>query len=103
MNIAELLDPEIAGHVREQIMRDAKERIGAVYEIDLIAKDGRRIFLEVSTHVVLREGEPIEVQGIAVPSVIRDPSLSLAGPRHLDAALFFASAPTVTDIIRRIS
>ena len=43
MNIAELLDPEIAGQVGEQIIRDAREPVGTVYEIDLIAKDGRRV------------------------------------------------------------
>ena len=43
MNIAELLVREIAGRVREQIIHAAKERVGTVYEIDLIAKDGRRV------------------------------------------------------------
>ena len=71
INIAEILDPEIAGQVREQIIRDAKERIGTVYEVDIIARDGRRDPVEVSTHVVVRDKEPIEIQGIAVPSVIR--------------------------------
>ena len=74
MNIAELIDPSIADHIRAQILRDAKERVGTVYEIDLIAKDGRRIPLEVSTRAVLRDGERFEVQGIAVPSVIRNQS-----------------------------
>ena len=71
MNIVELLDPEIAGRVCEQIMGDVTKRIGTVYEIDLIGKDGRSVPLEVSTRAVLRAGEPIEIQGIAIPSVIR--------------------------------
>ncbi len=103
MNIAELLDPEIAGQVRKQIIRDMQERMGTVYEIDIIAKDGRRVPLEVSTRVVLLDGEPIEVQGIAVPSVIRNPSLSFAGLRCLDEDFFFGSLPAVSDIIVRIS
>ena len=78
LNIAEVIDPSIADHFREQILRDAKELVGAVYEIDLIAKDGRRIPLEVSTRAILRDGERFEVQGIAVPSVIRNQS-SLSG------------------------
>lgn len=77
MNIGELLDPEIAGQACEQIMSDVTKRIGTVYEIDLIAKDGQSVPLEVSTSVVLRDGEPIEIQGIAVPSVIRSQSPSL--------------------------
>src|SRR3981081_422626 len=59
MNIAEFLDPEIAGHVGEQIIREAREAVGTVYEIDIIAKDGRRIPMEVSTRVVLRDGHGI--------------------------------------------
>lgn len=71
MNIAELLDSQIAAKVCKQVMRGTTKRVGAVYEIDLIAKDGRTIPLEVSAQVVLRHGRPLEVQGIAVPSVIR--------------------------------
>jgi len=71
MNIAELVPAEIAAHVREQIISNVTRRVGTVYEIDLIAKDGHRVPLEVSTALVLRNGQPIEIQGIAVPSVIR--------------------------------
>lgn len=102
MNIAELLDPEIAGQVGEQIIRDAREPVGTVYEIDIIAKDGRRIPMEVSTRVVLREGG-IELQGIAVPSVIRNPCLSYAGLRCLDEEFFYGSSPAMSDIIIRVS
>src|SRR6266566_2663047 len=103
MNIAELLDPEIAGHVGEQIIRDARETVGTVYEIDIIAKDGRRVPMEVSTRVVLRDGHGIEIQGIAVPSVIRDPCLSGAGLRCLDEEFFYGSSPAISDINIRIS
>jgi PAS domain S-box-containing protein len=103
MNIAELLDPEIAEHVGEQILRDAKQRVGTVYEVDIIAKDGRRVPLEVSTRVVLRDRETIEVEGIAVPSVIRDPSLTLAGLRCVDRDFFFGPSNAVLDIVIRVS
>jgi len=71
MNIADVVDPSMASRIPEQILRDAKEPVGTVYEIDVIAKDGRRIALEVSTRVVLRDGVRVEIRGIAVPSVIR--------------------------------
>jgi PAS domain S-box-containing protein len=103
MNIAELLDPEIAGHVGEQIILDATERVGTVYEIDIIARDGRRIPMEVSTRVVLREGHGIEIQGIAVPSVIRNPCLSSAGLRCLDEEFFYGSSAVMSDINIRVS
>ena len=71
MNIADLLDSEVAGRVHEQIVSDMTKHVGAVYEIDLIARDGSSVPVEVSTRVVLRDGRPIEIEGIAVPSVIR--------------------------------
>jgi PAS domain S-box-containing protein len=88
MNIAELVPVEIAAHVREQIVRNVTRRVGTVYEIDLIAKDGRRVPLEVSTALVLRNGEPVEIQGIAVPSVIRGGSRNDGKPRCLDKEFF---------------
>jgi two-component system, cell cycle sensor histidine kinase and response regulator CckA len=97
MNIAEVIDPKFAGRIHEQILRDAKERVGTVYEIDIVAKDGRRIPLEVSTRVVLRDGERIEVQGIAVPSVIRNQSSFSKGLRCLDEDFFYGNAPGRVD------
>jgi two-component system cell cycle sensor histidine kinase/response regulator CckA len=88
MNIAEVIDPQSASRIREQIISDARERVGTVYEIDIIAKDGRRIPLEMSTRVVLRDGERIEVQGIAVPSVIRNQSSFSTGLRSPDSGFF---------------
>ncbi|MFS8085778.1 MAG: PAS domain S-box protein [Acidobacteriota bacterium] len=88
MNIAELVPAEIAEHVREQVMRNITRRVGTVYEIDLLAKDGRRVPLEVSTALVRRNGQPIEIQGIAVPSVIRSAASSNDKPQCLDSAFF---------------
>ncbi|MGZ8848206.1 MAG: PAS domain S-box protein [Pyrinomonadaceae bacterium] len=88
MNIAEVIDPDIAGHLQKQILRDAQEPVGTVYEIDIIAKDGRRIALEVSTRVVLRDGARVEVQGIAVPSVIRSLSQSRVRSQCVDEDFF---------------
>jgi len=103
MNVAELLDPEIAGQVGEQIIRDATKLVGTVYEIDIIAKDGRRIPMEVSTRVVHGDGQRIEIQGIAVPSVIRDPRMSFAGSRCLDEEFFYGSLPALSDIVVRLA
>lgn len=97
MNIADVIDPSIAGHIQKQILRDAKEPVGTVYEIDIIAKDGRRIALEVSTRVVLRDGVRVEVQGIAVPSVIRNQSSLPTGLRCLDENFFYGNLPGRVD------
>lgn len=71
MNIVQLVAPELTDLVRVRIAGKVKEHLPTVYEIDIIAKDGRRIPLEVSSEVILRNGRPVAIQGIAVPSVMR--------------------------------
>jgi PAS domain S-box-containing protein len=72
MNVTQLLAPELVEVMRDRPVASTREVLGRVYEIDIIAKDGRRVLLEVSTETVLRNGRPIEIQGIAVPSVLRE-------------------------------
>lgn len=71
-NIAEVIDPEFTEHLGRQILRDAKAGVGTVYEVDIIAEDGSRMALEVSTRIVRCYGGRVEVQWIAVPSIIRN-------------------------------
>lgn len=102
MNIADLLDPEIAGLVCEQVLSDTQKGVGTVSEIDLITKDGRRVPLEVSMRAVLVDEHRIEIQGIAIPSVIRDPSMSVSGLRCLEQDFFFGGSVVGSEIIVRI-
>ena len=77
----------IAGHLQNRFSR--RERaVGTVYEIDVFAKDGRRIALEVSARVVSRDGVRLEVLGIAVPSVIRTLSQSRVRSQCVDEDFF---------------
>lgn len=69
MNISEIVTPEIARRVCDEILKSTNRKIGMVYEIEVIAKDGHRVPLEVSTSVVFRQGEPVEIEGIAVPPI----------------------------------
>ena len=98
MNISELLDQEIAGRVGEEILRSAQEQIGTVYEIDLIARNGQRVAVEVSTRIVLGEDEAIEVQGVAVPSVIRSRTPTPMRLRCLDESFFVGSSAPVPEV-----
>src|SRR5260221_5587658 len=72
MNIAELIAPEFADQVRQQLAGNVRETLGAVVEIDVIRKDGGRVALEVSTRIALADGRATGVLGIAVPSVLRN-------------------------------
>lgn len=65
MPLASLLTPESLA--RSQQMRANKE-VGAAwttYEVDMFAKDGRLVSLEVSSRLIKRQGQPIGIQGIA--------------------------------------
>jgi len=71
MNIAEVVAPEIASHICERVIREATKNVGTVNEVEIIAKGGRRVVLEISTRAVLRAGEPIGIEGIAVRPVLQ--------------------------------
>ncbi|HEU4510438.1 MAG TPA: PAS domain S-box protein [Pyrinomonadaceae bacterium] len=65
MNVADVIAPEYLGLAREMIARKASEGVSTVYEIDIISKQGRRIRLEVSTRLIVSNGKPVGVTGIA--------------------------------------
>jgi len=54
MNITQFIAPEFLAHVRERFNDRAEDELGTVEEIDIIAKDGRRVALEVSTRMISR-------------------------------------------------
>lgn len=91
MNITQVVAPELAEYVRQQITRTAREWFGAVYEIEIITKDHRRVALETSTHVVLRDGQPIEIQGIALAPIARTMPLPGERARCLDGEFMFGT------------
>lgn len=88
MNVTQIVAPELAGYVREQIAGIGRQRFGRVYEVDIITKDGRSVALEVSTEVIVRDGCVIEIQGVAAPSVLRQRSSSRRS-RCVDEGFFF--------------
>jgi PAS domain S-box-containing protein len=85
MNIAELVAPEFADQVRRQLGGNIREILGTVVEIDVITKDGGRVALEVSTRIALADGKPTGIEGIAVPSVLRNQDLPRPRLRCVDA------------------
>jgi len=91
MNITQVVAPELADYVRHQITRTVREWFGAVYEIEIITKDHRRVALETSTHLVLRDGQPIEIQGIAVTPIARTRPLPNERVRCLDREFMFGT------------
>lgn len=92
LNIAELIAPEFADQVRKQLEGNVREIPGAVVEIDVITKDGDRVALEVSTRIALADGRPTGIEGIAVPSVLRNQDLPRPRPRCVDARFVIESS-----------
>jgi PAS domain S-box-containing protein len=54
MNIADVLSPESMETARQMLMLKSEAKISTVYELEIIAKDGRRVQLEVSYPFDLR-------------------------------------------------
>jgi len=65
MNIAQIVTPEYLARAREMTQRKLAGGGPTRYELEVIAKDGRRVPLELSTRLICHKGEPVAVQGIA--------------------------------------
>jgi PAS domain S-box-containing protein len=65
LNIADTIAPEHVNRARDMRTKKlAGEKVTA-YEVNLLAKDGKRIAVEVNTKLILQDGVPVGVQGIA--------------------------------------
>ncbi len=63
--IEQVIEPESRPVMRAMIERKLAGEERTIYEIALRAKDGRSIPVEVSARLIIRDGEPCGVQGIA--------------------------------------
>jgi len=65
-NAAELIPPEYHEQMYAALQRKlAGDTNPTVYELELIRKDGQRVPLEISSRLILRDGRPVGIQGIA--------------------------------------
>jgi two-component system sensor histidine kinase UhpB len=65
MHFTEIVAPEYLALVRRALERKLAGESSATYELEIIAKDGRRVPLELSSRPIVRKGEVVGVQGIA--------------------------------------
>jgi diguanylate cyclase (GGDEF)-like protein/PAS domain S-box-containing protein len=64
MKIGDVVAPESIADAHAMTQRKLSEDVSTTYEVDILAKDGRRVSLELSTRLILRHGVPVGVQGI---------------------------------------
>lgn len=65
LNMADVVAPEYLNDARNMIRQKLAGQSITTYEVEVLAKDGRRIAVEVNTSLVLQDGIPTGVQGIA--------------------------------------
>jgi diguanylate cyclase (GGDEF)-like protein/PAS domain S-box-containing protein len=65
MKASQLVAPEHMKIACKMIERQVAGEGPLPYELDVICRDGRRVTLEVNTHIISRDGKPVGVQGIA--------------------------------------
>jgi len=65
MEASQLVAPEHLRIACKMIERQVAGEGPSPYELDVICRDGRRVTLEVNTHIISRDGKPVGVQGIA--------------------------------------
>ena len=64
-HIHDLLVPEDRGRAGDAMEKKVRGEVAATfYEVTMRAKDGRRIPLELSTRLIVRDGKPVGVQGL---------------------------------------
>lgn len=64
MNYVDIVAPDFLEAARSMTPRRSERDKPTMYEIEIVAKDGRRVTLEVSTRIMYTDGVPVGVQGL---------------------------------------
>jgi PAS domain S-box-containing protein len=65
MNIAQAVSPDDIAKVRHMLSRKRVADVATVYDLELITKSQGRAAVEISSRVIMKDGEAVGVQGIA--------------------------------------
>ncbi|MFN2500762.1 MAG: EAL domain-containing protein [Pyrinomonadaceae bacterium] len=65
MNLEQIVAPEFIEAARNMIAKKVAGDRPSTYELEIISKAGNRVILELSTRLIIGDGAPVGVQGIA--------------------------------------
>src|SRR5258708_1927617 len=65
LKFTDTIAPEYVNDAREMMAKKILGDEGTAYEVEILAKDGKRIAVEVNSKLILEDGLPVGVQGIA--------------------------------------
>jgi PAS domain S-box-containing protein len=65
MTVADLLAPASQSRARAALTHMLETREPAVYEVEMVTRDGRLVPLEVESRLILRDGQPVGLQSTA--------------------------------------
>ena len=64
ITISDVVAPEYLDYARRMTLRKLEGELPTSYELEIIAKDGHRVLLELSTRLIYQNDRPVGVQGI---------------------------------------
>jgi diguanylate cyclase (GGDEF)-like protein/PAS domain S-box-containing protein len=64
MQISQVVAPEYLDYAMRMTMRKLEGEVPSSYELEIIAKGGHRVMLELSTRLIYQNGQAVGVQGI---------------------------------------
>jgi PAS domain S-box-containing protein len=73
ITIADVVAPEYLGYAQRMTMRKLDGDLPTSYELEIIAKDGQRVMLELSTRLIYQNDRAVGVQGIGRDITSRRP------------------------------
>lgn len=99
MNIGQVVAPEFLEAARTMTARKMEDDVPTTYELEIIAKDGHRVILELSTRLIVTDGLPVGVQGIGRDiTERREAEVSLHNTVSLFATTFESTADGIVVI-----
>jgi PAS domain S-box-containing protein len=85
MDVRQIVAPEYLLSVWREISRMLANRQQGFFDAVVLTKDGRRVHLDASIHLIYKEGSPIGVQGIARKSLAMPSVLQACAERSTSA------------------